>query len=104
MPDLNETRAKAHERLPGYMVPAVLGYIERGEAVGGFLSALLSNDLRGTFERADGTNAALVDTYLRFLYNYAPAGCWGSIERFDAWQEKGGLEGRAKAAEAVEAQ
>jgi hypothetical protein len=72
MPDLETTRAKAREMLPSYMVPGILGYLERGEPVGGFLSALLSNDLRGTFERADGTNAPLIRTYLEFLYNYAP--------------------------------
>jgi hypothetical protein len=103
MPDLNETRAKAHEMLPAHMVHGVLGYIERGEPVGGFLTALLTNDLRRTFERADIINQEAVPVYVRFLYNYAPQGCWGSIERFDAWQEQGGLEGRAKAAEAVEA-
>lgn len=94
MPDINETRAKAHEMLPSYMVPGVLGYIERGEPVGGFLSALFSNDLRGTFERADDTNQRAVLTYMKFLYGYAPAGCWGSPERFEKWQEQGGLEGR----------
>jgi hypothetical protein len=100
MADLETIRAKAREMLPGYMVSGMLGYIERGEPVGGFLSALLSNDLRGTFERADATNARLVDVYLRFLYNYAPVGSWGSKERFENWQ---GLEAIGLVGKAVEA-
>lgn len=95
MASLEDIRKAAHERLPGYMVPGLLGYIERGEPVGGFLSAVLSNDLRGAFERADSTNERMIGEYLRFLYNFAPAGSWGSKERFENWQglEKIGLIG-----------
>lgn len=98
---IEETRAKAREMLPGHMVHGVLGFIERGEPVGGFLSALFSNDLRGTFERADDVNQRAVLAYITFLYNYAPAGCWGSSERFEKWQEQGGLAGQPKPLERV---
>lgn len=99
MSDIETIRAKAREMLPGYMVAVVVGYIENGQPVGHFLSALFSNDLRGTFERADEANRRSIEMYLRFLYNYAPAGCWGSRDRFDRWQEQGGLDGQRKAAE-----
>jgi hypothetical protein len=83
--------------IPAHMQSGLLGYIERGEPVGGFLSALLSNDLRGTFERADDINLEAIRAYMVFLYNHVPAGCWGSKARFEAWQDNGGLAGREKA-------
>ncbi len=82
--------------IPSHMQGAMERYIENGESVGGFLSALLSNDLRETFSRADDTNQRAVLAYVQFLYNYAPSGCWGSRERFDKWQAQGGLNGQAK--------
>jgi hypothetical protein len=97
--NIEEMREKAKAMLPAHMVSGVLGYLERGEPVGGFLSALLSNDLRATFERADGINKRSVLAYIEFLYNYAPAGCWGSPGRFDAWQERGGMLGGVEQAQ-----
>jgi hypothetical protein len=82
--------------LPGHMQDGMLRFIEKGHPVGGFLSALLSNDLKETFVRADSTNAARVSDFVTYLYNYAPLACWGSKERFEKWQEQGGLEGIAK--------
>lgn len=80
--------------LPAHMRESVLDYIETGAPVGGFLTALLSNDLRGTFERADEQNRAAVFVYLSFLYNHAPSQCWGSPQRLRDWQERGGLKGK----------
>jgi hypothetical protein len=77
------------------MIGGLRRYIEHGIPPGHFLSCLLSNDLRGTFERADEVNAAAVRNYVQFLYCYAPAGSWGSPERFDAWCKQGGLTARA---------
>lgn len=102
MPNIETIRAKAREMLPAHMTDGMLRYIEKGIPGGGFLTALLSNDLKETFVRADLENAARVSDYVTFLYNYAPSGCWGSPARYDAWVEQGGLEGRAKQ-EAVDA-
>ena len=77
--------------IPSHMTGAMRRYIEHGISPGHFLTALLSNDLRGTFQRADEENSAAVGNYVQFLYNYAPSGCWGSPERFDAWFKQGGL-------------
>jgi hypothetical protein len=66
-------------------------YIEHGISPGSFLTAVLSNDLRGAFECADDENRQIIEWYVRFLYNYAPSGCWGSRARFDVWCAHGGL-------------
>ena len=41
---------------------------------GGFLSAVVSNDLFGAFSKADASNAAHIEATCRWLYNYSPAG------------------------------
>jgi hypothetical protein len=42
--------------------------------------------LRGACERADDTNRHFLFEYVFWLYNHAPAACWGSPERFRAWR------------------
>lgn len=68
-------------------------YIERGILPGGFLTAMLENNLVKTFERADRKNRVMVFEYLSFLCNEAPATCWGSPGSVNRWHKLGGLEG-----------
>jgi hypothetical protein len=79
--------------LPDYMRDGMRLYIERGVPPGHFMSALLSNDLKETFARADHINARAVGDYVKFLYNHAPSGCWGSKSNFEGWVDKGGMVG-----------
>lgn len=65
-------------------------YMLFGVMPGSFLQALLSNDLKGTFFRADSDNVRIVDKYLMLLYNHAPGGSWGSEKNFTAWVNRGG--------------
>ena len=60
-------------------------YIEQGIPPGSFMRALLSNDLREIFARADELNGSEVRNYVMWLWNNAPAFCWGSPEAVDAW-------------------
>ncbi len=84
--------------LPSHMGGAMKRYIERGIPPGSFLSAVLSNDLKETFARADDENGRAVRDYVVFLYSYAPSGCWGSPDKFQGWINDGGLAGREVAA------
>jgi hypothetical protein len=77
--------------LPDHMRGSILRWIENGTAPGHFLTAVLCNDLREAFGRADEENTAAMKRWMIYLYNYAPTGCWGSPERFAAWQDGGGL-------------
>lgn len=87
--------AKALETLPEHMRYSIQGYIDRGQPVGGFLTALLSNDLMEAFARADDQNIAAMKAWVKFLYNHAPNGCHGSSDKVVAWQRNGGLAGHA---------
>ena len=80
--------------LPKHMREPMQNYIERGYPVGEFLRALLSNNLRRTFETADDVNQGRILDFLRYLYLYCPANCWGSPENVSAWQQRGGLLGK----------
>ena len=71
--------------LPGYMIPSLVSYIMKGVPVGGFLTAVLTNDLKEAVARADDTNAAKIVEYVKFLYNHAPMGCWGSEMHVAEW-------------------
>lgn len=71
--------------VPDYMWDAVEGYYLHGYRPGGFLTALLSNDLMGALGKADDANGARMREWCQFLYNYTPAGSYGSPEKFAAW-------------------
>ena len=86
-------RAADWSIIPERMIDGLKRYIERGIAPGHFLTAVLTNDLREACRRADDENQRLIFEYIKFLYNYAPAGCWGSPQQFAAWIKQGGLMG-----------
>lgn len=81
--------------IPGYMQHGLRLYIENGIEPGGFLEAVLKNDLSGAYNRADNTNIHYISDYVRFLWTWAPSLCWGSEERYNAWLKAGGLSGHA---------
>lgn len=71
------------------MRSALVNWVERGEAPGDFLQAVIRNDLRNAVWRADSENLPLLTTYLHWFYWNAPPGCSGSPEAFAAWAGKG---------------
>ena len=83
--------------IPGYMIDPLARYIEEGQGVGDFLGAVLSNDLLKTYTHADESNKKVIEAYVGYLYNYAPAGCYGSGIQFLAWIAVGGLKGKEAA-------
>ena len=73
--------------IPAYMLDALERYIHQGQPPGDFLSAVISNDLTKAIARADDLNVLNLPAYVAFLYNKAPAQCWGSRENMQAWIE-----------------
>ncbi len=84
------------EGIPDHMRSGLKFYILKGLPPGGFLRAVLSNDLIEAFGRADHINQHCVKNYVSFLYNYAPTSCWKSPENVTQWIKVGGLEGLQK--------
>ena len=83
-------------KLPTHMQDSVIGFIAYGLPPGSFLTSVFSNDLVGSFGRADSVNRMKIGDYVEFLYNSAPHRCWGSEKKVGSWIELGGLAGIIK--------
>lgn len=73
--------------LPTHMREGVRDYVLHGREPGGFLRAVLENDLVEAFARADSINSALMSEWATFLYNEMPYEAWGSPEKVEKWIE-----------------
>jgi hypothetical protein len=91
---LSEKYNVSYERLPEHMQAGARRYIEQGIPPGGFLEAVLANDLVGAFARADEVNRGAMRAWTLWLYNDIPSSAWGDPSMVDEWMEQGGLEGR----------
>lgn len=65
---------------------ALANWIVHGIPGGGFLHAVLTNDLTEAFSRADMTSRASLFNIVQFLYNAAPRDCWQTTENVANWQ------------------
>ena len=57
---------------------SIKDYVERGWQPGGFVTAVLENDLAGAIARADADNLRNLPAIVAFVYAEVPAICWGS--------------------------
>jgi hypothetical protein len=71
--------------IPEYAQHALRRYVCDRISPGGFLLAVLQNDLKNACGRADDDNLALLPIYVKWLYNVAPGCCWGSPDAVKAW-------------------
>jgi hypothetical protein len=72
----------AYDRCPvDYMADGFKMYFERGILPGDFGTALLENNLMEACGRADDNNRRAIFQWCEWLYNYAPGGSFGSVER-----------------------
>lgn len=85
--------------VPRRMMSALVRYILKGEIPGGFLTAVLQNDLFEAIGRADEENRRNLPAFVSFIYNEAPSTCWGSKEHIKQWADTGGLYGMVKSPE-----
>lgn len=74
--------------LPEYMWQGVEDYLMRGWEPGGFLTAVITNDLKGAFSRADMTNEHLIKEWVQFMYWHMPAISQGDRESMEFWMNK----------------
>ena len=74
------------DHLPATLQQGLLRYLENGISPGHFLTAVLTNNLFDAIGRADELSLAALPDICKFLYNYAPSGCWGSKEKMVKYQ------------------
>lgn len=79
--------------IPEVTIGTLERYVHKGIAPGGFMTAVLSNDLFGAVGRADLGNVKALDKIVKYIYNRCPSGCHGSKQIVEDWCKMGGLEG-----------
>lgn len=75
-------------RIPEITRESIDAWAESARPVGGFVQAVLENNLREAFARADRENTAAMHDIVSYRYNEIPGLCWGSPERVAEWPDE----------------
>lgn len=73
------------ENVPAIIIDSLDNYRDKKWEPGGFLTAVLSNDLQDAVARADEHNIRIIPDIVYVLYNDYPSGMWGSREAVREW-------------------
>lgn len=73
---------------------AIDRYVENGIPTGGFLKAVLENDLSGAITRADPKGLENLPHIVCYVYNEIPGSTWGTPNRVSIWLAHDGQEGK----------
>ena len=89
-----DSKQKAKELLPEHMVQPMINYFELGYEPGGFLRAVLENNLVEAFAHADHINKPRIGDFIQWLYWEAPGRPfgWGSRKAVDDWIKEAAIE------------
>ena len=68
-----------------YIKETLERYVSDRCPTGGFLYAVLCNDLTQACAKADMRNQRMLFDIVTYIYNNIPSICWGSPEKVDAW-------------------
>ena len=71
--------------IPVNMMADLTAYIEHGVPLGDFLSAVVTNNLKGAVFFADNVNLACLPAYVQYLHWEAPSSCYGSDQKMEDW-------------------
>ena len=91
--ELEEMMAEHHALNPDRPVKqdtidSIMNYVEKGWEPGGFVRAVLENDLMGAMGKADSYNRATLFQITSYIYNDIPSSSHGSREIVEAWLNK----------------
>lgn len=75
----------AAEGVPAHLRDGLEAYVATGRPTGGFLAAVLRNDLCDAVGRADPVSAGSLTAVVRYLRNNVPRACWGSEKNHGEW-------------------
>ena len=77
-----------YANIPEMTLDALTRYVEKRIPTGGFLRAVLTNDLMGAMAKADIANQEALPSICKYVYNRVPSGCWGNEEIVDSWLKR----------------
>ena len=69
------------------IVEGINRFVLLHQPVGHFITAVLSNNLREAFARADDENQKTMFQIVSYCHNQIPGHCWGTPEKVKAWVE-----------------
>lgn len=73
------------QEIPKHTQDALEDYLIRGYPPGGFLTAILTNDLYRAVASADHANKTNITAITDWVLNYAPERSWGSPDMVQMW-------------------
>lgn len=77
--------------MPAKYVPGLERWIKEGIEPGGFLQAVLKNDLFNAIAKADQVSQMALEFICGWLSCHAPAPCFGSEKNYKEWLKRGGM-------------
>lgn len=77
-----------YEKIPAEALLDIDCYVKEKKMPGGFLTAVLENDLLKAVDRADEYNLRIIPIYVTYLYNKIPMDAWGSKETVRKWTQQ----------------
>ena len=69
-------------------IESIKAYMETGRPTGGFLYAVLTNDMTEALFRADIENREALYDIVSYIYNNIPGDAWGSPTKVEMWMKK----------------
>ena len=69
-------------------------YVKHGIRTGGFLYAVLTNNLFQAMTKADMENRMNLHEICSYIWNEIPSSCWGTEQKVEVWIARRGLEGK----------
>ena len=76
---------KYENKVPEHLLNGLIMWGKKQCQCGGFLTAVLKNDLMEAIGRADEHSLAAIKYVAMFVYNELPRDCHGSQAKVDAW-------------------
>lgn len=74
-----------YSEIPEHIRGGIERYLTELRAPGDFLTAVITNDLRGAFARADEESLKALRLLNRWFYNRAPSSAHGSLDAMRRW-------------------
>ena len=78
-----------YPQAPVHLLDAIRSYADNHTPVGDFLTAVLANDLRAAFGKADLASRRGLFHIVMYCHWEIPSNCWGSPEAVQAWLIRG---------------
>lgn len=83
-----EQARELYPEIPESIFGSLYRYAEDRIATGGFLKAVLSNNLQGACAQADAQNRVILHIIVMFIYSELPSESWGSPDKVKEWLNK----------------